>query len=65
MNRYLGVSQFFGDFKSGVVRGISYIGLEKSRISGASPICQDLLFMDGASRGNRLKGFDAQIYVNY
>ena len=65
MNRYLGVSQFFGDFKSGVVRGISYIGLEKSRISEVSPICQDLLFMDGASWGSCLKGFDAQIYVNY
>ena len=65
MNRYLGVSRFFGSFKREVVRGIAYIGLEKSRILEISPICQDLLIMNGASWGHCLKEFDAQIHVNY
>ena len=65
MTRYFGVSRVFGGFKNGVARRITYIGLEKSRGLEISPICQDLLIMDGASLGQCLKGFDAQIYVNY
>ena len=65
MTRYSGVSRVFEGFSSGVVCGISYMGLEKSRVLEHSPICQDLLIMNGARSGQCLKDFVAQIYVNY
>ena len=64
-NRQFGVSQDFGGFKSGGVRGIAYIGLEKSRVLERSPICQDLLTMNGARSEQCLKNFVAQTYVDY
>ena len=64
MNRQFGVSQDSGGFKTAAVRGIAYIGLEKSCVLEMSPICQDLLTMNGARSEQCLKDSFAQIYVN-
>ena len=65
MNRYFVSPESLRGFRNGSGARHCIYRLGEVAYFGDSPICQDLLIMNGARSGQCLKNFDAQIYVNY